>query len=165
LSMLALVGGIASVSYFVQPLLATTGHAHIGAIRSFQLLIVNILVCVSTAPFGANALAMGFAARAYVGAIPTLLLLKRAVGLPPGNVLRDVFPSFLCAAVMLLAILAVRFYVLTDYSRVICIVILVPLGAVIYASTFVVLFRSFLWEIWHDVEPLLVPAWQRLRKR
>jgi PST family polysaccharide transporter len=165
LSMLALVGGVASVSYFVQPLLATTGHAHIGAIRSFQLLIVNIVVCMFAAPFGAEVLAMAFAARAYVGVIPTLLLLKRAVGLPPSKVLRDTLPSVLCATVMLLIVLAVRVYVLTDYSRLLSIIILVPLGAIVYVSTFVVLFRTVLWEIWHDVEPLFIPARQWLSKR
>jgi len=67
-------------------------------------------------------------------------LLKRAVGLPPSRVLRDTFPSFFCATVMLLIVLAVRVYVLTDYSRLLSIIILVPLGAIVYVSTFVVLF-------------------------
>jgi PST family polysaccharide transporter len=165
LSMLALVGGVASISYFVQPLLATTDQARIGAIRSFQLLIVNIVVCVIAAPFGVAVLAIAFTVRAYVGIIPTLLLLKRAVALPPGKVLWDAFPSFLCATIMLLSVLAVRVYMLTDYSRIVCLLLLVPFGAIVYAATFVLFFRPFLREIWRDVEPLLVPAWQRLRKR
>ena len=164
MSMLALSGGIASVTYFVQPLLAVAGQSRWGAIISFQGLVLNILVCLITAPFGMAALAIGFAVRGYVGVISMLLFLRRAVGLPPRNVLSDIFPSFFCAAVMLLVILAVRFYALTDYSRTLCLLILVPLGVVVYTSMLVVFFRTFVREIGREVEPLLGPVLQRLRK-
>ena len=165
MSMLALVGGIASVSFFVQPLLATDGQARTGAINSLQILLANILVCLITAPFGITALAIGFAIRAYLGVIPTLLLLQRSVGLPPSKVVKDIFPSFLCAAVMILVILTVHVYVLMDYSRLVRLVILVPLGAIAYTSMLAIFFRTFLREIWRDLEPLLSPALQRLTKR
>jgi len=162
LSMLALVGGSASLAVFVQPVLVAEGLVRLAVINMFQILLANTLVCLVTAPFGLSIFAIGFAINTYLGILQTLFLLKRAVGLPPSRVLRDIYPSFLSAGVMLLTILAVGHYVLPDYGRLVRLVILVPLGALVFTSMLAVFFRGFVWEVWRDVEPLLSPALKRL---
>jgi O-antigen/teichoic acid export membrane protein len=164
MSMLSLVGGVASVSYFVQPLLATAGKAHLASARSLFTLVTNVIVCLLTAPFGTAALAMGFTVRAYIGVIPTFQLLKKAVGLPPSKVLADIFPSFLSATVMLLAVLGARWYYLNDYELLPRLALLVPLGCIVYAAMVGIFFRPFLREIWAEVEPLVAPVLRRFKK-
>jgi O-antigen/teichoic acid export membrane protein len=164
MSMLALVGGAASMSYFVQPLLAVAGKANLASMRSFLTLIVNIAVCLVTAPFGAAALALGFSVRAYVGVIPTLTLLKSAVGLPTMTVLRDIFPSFFSATLMVVVVFLLRHFLLLDQPSFVRVAVLVPIGALIYVASIVGIFRDFSREIWVDVAPLLDPVLGRFKK-
>jgi O-antigen/teichoic acid export membrane protein len=165
LSMLALIGGVGSLHTFVPSVLTAEGLPRLVLINASQALVSNIVVSLATAPFGISIFATGIAIRVYVGIIPRLFLLKRALGLPPGKVMRDILPSFLSAAVMLLIILVISHYVLQDYSRLARLIILVPLGALVYASMVAVFFRGFVLEVWRDVEPLLGPALERLTKR
>lgn len=164
LSMLALVGGAAAMGYFVQPLLAVAGKAKLASARSFLTLIVNVGVCLITAPFGAAALALGFSVRAYVGIIPTLRLLKSAVGLPTITALRDIFPSFFSATVMVIALYLLGHFGLHGQHALLRVVILVPTGVLIYAASVLGLFREFSKEIWTDIYPLLEPVLGRFKK-
>ncbi|GGE48916.1 lipopolysaccharide biosynthesis protein [Agaricicola taiwanensis] len=165
MSALALFGGAAAVSYFVQPLLAAAGKTHLASMRSLLTLLSNIIVCLCTAPFGTVVLAIGFAARAYVGVIPTLTLLKKAVGLPPSRVLADVFPTFFAAVIMGLTVYGLRYYVLQDHDRLLSLAMLVPLGAVIYAAVLALFFRKYMRVVWQDLEPLAGPALAKLKGR
>ncbi|GGE30702.1 lipopolysaccharide biosynthesis protein [Agaricicola taiwanensis] len=159
---LCLFGGVAAINYFVQPLLAAAGKTHLASARSFVTLVADVVICFLAAPFGISAMAFGYAGRAYAGLVPTLALLRRAVGLPPLKALQDIFPPFLSATIMLAALIGLRLYVLTDLSRLLEVVILVPAGVVIYFGTLGLFFRSFIRSVWKDLHPLAAPALMRM---
>lgn len=143
LSTLALIGGAATLSYFVQPLLAAAGKAHLASARSLLTLVSNSIVCLATAPFGIVPMATAFMIRAYVGIIPTVYLLKSSLGLDPKVALKGLMPSFLSAAAMALVLLGFNFYFGESFNPIQRILMMVPLGAAVYVIFLLIFFRNF----------------------
>jgi O-antigen/teichoic acid export membrane protein len=153
MAVLAPFGGAASLGYFFQPVMAAAGKTQMISLYTLSTLLTNLIVALAAAPFGVVAVALGFTLRAHAGVPFGLLLLQRAIGIPPLEVLKRLAPAFSAATVMALILIAVRQFALAEFSPLSRLCLLVALGAALYAGQLCLLHRRYLRSVWSDLAP------------
>jgi PST family polysaccharide transporter len=151
----ALVVGAAVLNYFFTPSLTAMGNTRYSFSYYVAAVIGNALFAFLAAPFGMIAVMASQTLRAYISLPFPLLLLKRGIGLSPIAAVRGVAPAFLCSLAMGGALMLLRTYWMQDFTSLDRILVLVPLGAVLYGLLMLVFGRSSLAANYAELRPLL----------
>ncbi len=155
MSMLALVGGAATLQYFVQPALAAAHKTHFVLLNSLGILVANVAVALVTVHWGVAAVALGYTLRAYFSVPFALMFLKRALGVKMTDALRGLAPTFFAAAGMGLVLLGLRMTLLAHMPILPRFAITVVVGGLVYVGLLLLVGRRYLLEMRAEVAPLL----------
>lgn len=118
------------------------------AVLNLANTVMNVLLYVLVARYGAVMIALAFSLRALVLYPLSLVPAARLLGLPPMGYVRGLAPSVLAAIGMGLSIWALKTHVLDNLGPLSRILILVPSGVAIYAALVFLLDRRKVSEAW-----------------
>jgi O-antigen/teichoic acid export membrane protein len=152
---LALTSGAGTLNFFTNPALNSVGKTRLVFWMSMISLFTTAAITLITVRFGVAAVALGLAIRAYLQVPLAMLMLNRGLDLPVRRAIGGVMPPFLAATVMALALFAIKIELLSEFSHVTRIAILVPTGAVLYIGLLMVFARGYLKEMNAELLPLI----------
>ena len=140
LSVLAFVGFVRNASQYSSNILLIKEKAHLQTILSYADAALNIVLLIIFAPMGLLPLSIAIAIKTLVISPVTTRIALGLLGVKTGDYLKAVMPAILSAAVMAGAIWFARGHL--DFPAFVNLLILVPLGATIYAALMFVLARE-----------------------
>lgn len=155
MTLLALVVTPATLLYFAQSALAALGRTRLILASNLGLLVANAAAALATVSFGVTAVAAGHTARAHITAPFALSMLRRGVGLQVGPLLRSIAEPALAAALMAVAVAAMRLYVLHDHAPLPRLAVCVVLGVLVYGVLLLTVARRYTAETMLELLPHL----------
>jgi uncharacterized membrane protein len=100
-------------------------------------------------------LALAGSVRAFVLFPMSLIPALRLINMPLGVYVREMVPSVFAAIGMALAVYTLKIYAFADLPVLLRIIVLVPLGAAIYAGLIFILRRSLFFDVFHIAKHIL----------
>jgi hypothetical protein len=94
-----------------------------------------------------------------------LKMLQRGIGLPLGKLFRTILEPGSAAALMAVAVVAMRLYLVEDFAPLARLAVCIAAGAIIYGALLLTLARGHTTETMLELAPLLPPAMRRLAER
>lgn len=151
----SLVIGVQVINYFFTPSLAAIGNTK-GSVYYFaSALIGNTIFGLIAAPFGLLAVVISQTFRGYLGLPISLAILKKELSLPPRELIAEVYASFLASLFMGAVLLALREFVLMNWSPLMRLVVLVPGGAILFLGAMALFGKKSLRKNYSELKPLL----------
>lgn len=132
------------ISAFAGPTLTALGRGDTVMKYAMLQIVAVLTLSLVAVRFGLIGMAVAVVARSYLMLPIQLWLFRRATGMGPWEVLRNLAPSMSSALVMSGALLAIEPWVWAWIDQPIPrLAVMVPLGALIYATVLIVVWRRF----------------------
>lgn len=142
--------------YFFIPALTAMHKGNLVFRESTIILIGNFLVSALTVNFGPMAVAAGLVARNHFTAPHSLRVLQLGAGIDVWGAMRSVLPSYLAGLTMAIALVVFRYSIMSEYSAIVRLCILVLIGPLIYFGTMFIFAKKSLSTQLNELRPLLV---------
>jgi PST family polysaccharide transporter len=165
MSALALVVTPSTLLYYAPPALTALGRTRLVLVSNLAISVLNALVAIATVAFGPLAVAAGTTARAHLTVPFALKMLQRGIGLPLGTLFRSILEPASAAALMAVAVVAIRFFVVEDFAPLARLALCIAAGAIIYGALLLTLARGHTIEALLELAPHLPPAMRRPAER
>jgi O-antigen/teichoic acid export membrane protein len=146
-ALLALIGGPATVTYLLTPVLTAAGRSK--ALLNFSIFSVSLsaIIAIATSPFGVSWVAGGALIRSVIGLAVAMFVLYVTIQLAPRRLLNRIAPPIWASAFMAVIIAAVRYLIPAHASSVLSLLILVAAGGFAYLIFLFVFCREAALEI------------------
>ncbi|MGE3745658.1 MAG: lipopolysaccharide biosynthesis protein [Sphingomonadaceae bacterium] len=152
-----LVVGPAVIMYFFTPALASAGRSGLSFRHFIVALFVNLGVAAAAIPFGLIAIAAGKTIESHLTLPYGLRLLRKGIDLRVMETVKAVGPAYLASLAMGAALMILSLFWLQDISSFYRLVIMVPLGAVLYFVLLGMFARSYLSSNIEELRSLIRP--------
>lgn len=160
MALLALSGWPATLTRFLPSALAVLGRPKLLLGFTISNTALGATLALIMAPFGVTWVAGGVLLRMFIAASISLWMLHRSLGLSPSRVLAGLIHPALCSTLMAGSLAFLRFYFLSHLAPAACILIMVPLGALLYCTFLFLFARPLVSEILKACSALAPSSWE-----
>jgi O-antigen/teichoic acid export membrane protein len=147
MSLLVLIGGPATITYLLTPILTSSGR--IRPLLYFSMLIVALsaLFALGTAPFGVSWVAGGGLLRSLIGLAIAVYILKSVIQLSPRELVQTIAAPVLASSFMALVILVTRQSIGATMPAVLILCSLTAAGGMAYLAFLMTFCRNITFSI------------------
>ncbi|MDE5446975.1 oligosaccharide flippase family protein [Bradyrhizobium sp. CSA207] len=157
LSIMSVTGFLTTIGLYNHSVILAFGKPHWQTWLTLIYALSNIAIFIVAAPFGLIAIAVGYVVRALMLYPLSAGASLRILSLGVGRYAQALVPAFTGSAIMAAAVVGTSF-ALPAMSPWLRLGLLVLLGAVVYAALVLVVARSAVLQIWHEVLSRIRPS-------